>query len=252
MRSLLMADRPQYYVSLGDSMSIDDYSGGPGCGAASLLYRNRDEDFPEWRGRDLKTRLPGVRFVPLAANGATSATVRYAQVPRLREMGVRPSLVTLTMGGNDLLQSFGSDDAARVAHRTLRENGHTVLEAVRRTAAQDARVLVGTIYDPSDGTGDMAALGIALWPGAVEWVARFNETLRDLAAEHGALVADLRAAFLGHGLASGANPAQADARPPNRDLYYCSVIEPNAWGAAAIRSLWWECLRASGIPWAAA
>ena len=41
------------YVALGDSISIDDYSGGPGRGGASLLYANRDDDFPDWRGRDL-------------------------------------------------------------------------------------------------------------------------------------------------------------------------------------------------------
>ncbi len=35
------------YVALGDSMSIDDYAGGAGRGAASLLYRNCDADFPE-------------------------------------------------------------------------------------------------------------------------------------------------------------------------------------------------------------
>ena len=31
------------YPVLGDSMPIDDYAGGPGRGAASLLWRNRDK-----------------------------------------------------------------------------------------------------------------------------------------------------------------------------------------------------------------
>ena len=33
------------YAALGDSLSIDNYAGGPGRGAASLLWRNRDGDF---------------------------------------------------------------------------------------------------------------------------------------------------------------------------------------------------------------
>ena len=36
---------PVVYAALGDSMSIDDYAGGPGRGAASPLWRNRDDDF---------------------------------------------------------------------------------------------------------------------------------------------------------------------------------------------------------------
>lgn len=43
------------YVALGDSMSIDDYAGGVGRGAASLLLCNHDTDFPDWAGHDLTT-----------------------------------------------------------------------------------------------------------------------------------------------------------------------------------------------------
>src|ERR687893_1538465 len=48
-------DGPGVYVALGDSISIDRYAGGEGRGGASLLTRNRDDDFPQWRGRDLAT-----------------------------------------------------------------------------------------------------------------------------------------------------------------------------------------------------
>jgi hypothetical protein len=51
------------YAALGDSLSINDYAGGPGRGAASLLWRNRDGDFPAWAGRDLTVRDPTARLV---------------------------------------------------------------------------------------------------------------------------------------------------------------------------------------------
>src|SRR5215213_5088628 len=86
------------YVALGDSISIDDYAGGPGRGGASLLTRNRDEDFPEWRGAEL-----GRPLLQLALDGATTATLLDVQVPRLERSGVRPAVVTLTIGGNDIL-----------------------------------------------------------------------------------------------------------------------------------------------------
>jgi lysophospholipase L1-like esterase len=243
---LLMADRPEYYVALGDSMSIDAYAGGPGRGAPSLLHRNRSEDFPEWRGRDLTTVLPGARLIPLAMDGATSADVRLVQLPRLKEMRIRPRLATITMGGNDLLKAFGDEAGAEAAHRALRENSSAVLSSLRALMQAESPILVGTVYDPSDGTGNAAALELLPWPGALEWILRFNETLCDIAAQNGAIVADIYVQFRGHGLDTG-DPAQTEPDPLNRNLYYCGVIEPNAWGANAIRQLWWNTLAQIGF-----
>src|SRR2546423_1782467 len=95
------------YVALGDSMSIDDYAGGAGRGAASLLHRNRDGDFPDWAGRDLASAGLTVRV--LARDGATAADVLDRQLPRIEQT---PALVTVTMGGNDLLVAYGAADRA--------------------------------------------------------------------------------------------------------------------------------------------
>ncbi len=245
MRLTMAEDTPKTYVALGDSMSIDEYAGGQGRGAASLLFRNRDDDVPDWKGRDIATRLPNSRFLLLASDGAISATVRYAQIPRLKDLNLRPALVTLTMGGNDLLQTFGHDDAAHAARRALWENGHAILSNLRPLLEPEAAIVIGTIYDPRDGTGDTGALGLLPWPGALDGIAQFNETLRALAAEHGALVADIHGHFRGHGLRAG-NPAQWEARPKARDLWYCGVIEPNAWGADGMRAIFWDTLQTAG------
>jgi hypothetical protein len=100
------------YAALGDSMSIDDYAGGPGRGAASLLWRNRDDDFPGWAGRDLTARDATARLALLASDGATSATVAGEQLARLHRLGLTPTLATVTMGGNDLLAAYGDTAAA--------------------------------------------------------------------------------------------------------------------------------------------
>src|SRR5215213_10662888 len=104
---------PVGYAALGDSMSIDAYAGGPGRGAASLLWRNRDRDFPAWAGRDLTAHDPTARLALLASDGATSTTVAGEQLGRLRRLGVIPTLATVTMGGNDLLVAYGDAGAAR-------------------------------------------------------------------------------------------------------------------------------------------
>jgi hypothetical protein len=70
------------YGALGDSMGTDHY---PTCdvrgldlpparldplGAASLLHRNDDSRWPEFRGLDLETLSPDVEFLGLAEDGA--------------------------------------------------------------------------------------------------------------------------------------------------------------------------------------
>ncbi len=228
------------YVALGDSISIDVYAGGPGRGAASLLAHNRDDDFPEWRGRDLASR-GDIRFHLLALDGATCRTVLDDQMPRLASLGLAPTVVTLTIGGNDLLGAYGHTASIRAVLGYVAEAVHRMLEELRRRMPTDGQMVVGTVYDPSDGTGDAHRLGLPPWPEGVEALARLNSTLVGLALEHGASVADIHGRFLGHGLLAG-DPWQPSARPPERDLWYCNLIEPNAWGASQVRAAFWEAL----------
>jgi lysophospholipase L1-like esterase len=232
---------PVVYAALGDSMSIDDYAGGPGRGAASLLWRNHDDDFPAWAGRDLTARDPTARLALLATDGASSATVAGEQLGRLRRLERTPTLATVTMGGNDLLAAYGDATAARRAISTVVDNGRLVLASLRSLMGSEAPIVVATVYDPSDGSGDAGRLGLPPWPEALTLVAELNRALRMLAEDHQALVADVHARFLGHGLAAG-DPTQPAARPPDRDLWYCDLIEPNAWGASQIRAAFWAAL----------
>jgi len=239
---LTMADEARYYVALGDALSMDAYAGGPGRGAPALLYKNRSDDFPEWQSRDLSARLPGARLIPLAMDGATTATLRFAQVPRLRGMDVRASLATVTVGTSDLLAALSGEDTARAAHRALWEHGQAALGALRsELLLPGAPLIVATVPDPSDGTGGALS----------DWIGRCNETLRALAAEHGASVADLHARLSGHGLSAG-DPTQQDPRPENRALWYSGaagpVPVPNGWGASEVRAAFWDALAGtSGI-----
>jgi lysophospholipase L1-like esterase len=233
------------YAALGDSLSIDDYAGGPGRGAASLLWRNRDGDFPAWAGHDLTAHDPTARLALLASDGATSTTVAGEQLGRLRRLGVIPTVATVTMGGNDLLVAYGDARAARRAITTVNDNGRLVLGGLRALMGADAPIVVATVYDPSDGSGDAGRLGLPPWPEALALLAELNRVLWVLAEDHRALVADVHARFLGHGLAAG-DPTQPAARPRGRGLWYCRLIEPNAWDASQIRASFWEALQRAG------
>jgi lysophospholipase L1-like esterase len=233
------------YAALGDSMSIDHYAGGPGRGAASLLWRNRDDDFPAWAGQDLTAHDPGVQLALLASDGATSITVVGEQLQQLYRLELIPTLATVTMGGNDLLAAYGDSGAGRLAIQSMTHNGQRLLASLRALMGPMAPIVVATVYDPSDGTGDAVRLGLPVRPEALDLLVELNQALRTLAEEHRALVADVHGRFLGHGLAIG-DPAQLDPRPSNRDLWYCGLIEPNAWGASEIRAAFWEVLAING------
>jgi hypothetical protein len=145
------------------------------------------------------------------------------------------------MGGNDLLGAYGDAAAARRAIGRVVDNGRLVLASLRSLMGSEAPIVVTTLYDPSDGSGDAARPGLPPWPQALDLLAELNQALWALAEDHHALVADVHAGFLGHCLAAG-DPTQPHPRPADRGLWYCGLVEPNAWGASEIRASFWETL----------
>ena len=76
----------------------------------------------------------------------------------------------MTMGGNDLLAVYG-DAAARQAIQTVTHNGQVILAGLRDLMGSQAPIVVATVYDPSDGSGDGGRLGLLAWPEALELLA---------------------------------------------------------------------------------
>jgi lysophospholipase L1-like esterase len=229
------------YVALGDSISIDIYPFHdaerryPGkastdrLGAASLLYRNDDRFWPEFEGRDLHTLLPSLQFVDLTADGATTESLlrQVEQVPP----GDEPALVTITAGGNDLLGRIGSRERSPVAEIFGRLRG-----AVERLLGKlsAATILLGTVYDPSDGTNKLPGYQRSLNEEA-QWLSDYNDAVRKLAGTDRRLrLADIHEHFLGHGLTV-----------PEHERWYLqeSIIEPNARGASEVRRVWLDALQ---------
>jgi lysophospholipase L1-like esterase len=228
------------YIALGDSISIDVYPAHdaerryPGkastelLGAASLLYRNDDRFWPEFKGRDLHTLLPELQFDDLTADGATTQSL-LRQVEQIAKSD-EPTVVTITAGGNDLLGQIGwrgGDPVPEISSR-LETAVHRLLEK-----RPNATVLLGTVYDPSDGTNKLPGYTRALEREA-EWLATYNDFVRELAAGDGRIrLADIHQHFLGHGLTV-----------PQGERWYLqeSIIEPSARGASEVRRLWLDAL----------
>ncbi len=119
--------------------------------------------------------------------------------------------------------------AAEAAIGEVIATGEAILTRLAAVSRGGGRVVMTTVYDPSDGTGKVASAGLPPWPEGPALVRALNAALTDLAQRHRAIVADVDARFLGHGVHAG-DPAQPDARPTNRQLWCCGVIEPQRLG----------------------
>jgi hypothetical protein len=248
------------YVALGDSMSIDlypaldagevdvavalervpDAGAVAPIGAASLLHRNDDARWPEEQGADLVSRYPGIELRNLATDGATIGDVFGEQLSQLSE-SEEESLVTLTVGGTDLLSAFSNKPRASLLEaiaRDVRDAYEFLLDAVRG-ARPNALIVLTTIFDPSDRLGRI--------PGVLEEVGKLpldvldgvNAHIRTLASgTPNVALADVYFHFLGHG-----------ASVPQEDRWYWrrSLVEPNAVGASEIRRVWRDAVEAAEL-----
>jgi len=241
------------YIALGDSISIDLYPAldrlselgtrRPSLGAASLLFSNHDELFPEFQRRDLASIIPDIVFRNLhdfaspsgyptdnlTADGATTADVLARQIPKIED-SPDSVLVTITVGGNDMLSFLGDASSPYDLVRGIIERMQRILQEVRNRLPSST-ILVGTVYDPSDGTH---FLGGRRYDRESVWLHDYNDSVRRMGdLGNNIIIADIHGRFLGHG-----------ETVPERDRWFWrgSIFEPNSRGASEVRRLWLECL----------
>jgi lysophospholipase L1-like esterase len=243
------------YVALGDSMSIDLYPAldageidvavalerdpqagnvAP-LGAASLLYQNDDARWPDEQGSDLVTRYPGIELLNLATDGATIGDVFGEQLSQLHESD-EATLLTLTVGSNDLFSAMSTKPRATLLERIARDLAEAyefLVDAIRRTRP-NSLLLLTSVYDPSDRLGHIPGILENVGALPIPVLEKFNAAIRALATgTPNAAYADVHAHFLGHG---------ASAAPEERWYWRRSLVEPGAMGASEIRRVWRDVL----------
>ena len=171
------------YLALGDSMSIDEYTGVSGGGAAHQFWTYLGA------GWTLDDRtLDGCRLPHVPTDG-------------------RGDVITLTIGGNDLLWNR-EEYLARGLAAFARE--HEQLLRSMRAANPQAALIVGDIYHPDAvlSAREEEALAVA------------NRMIHANCLLVGARLAAINAAFRGH-----------------EEEYLCYQIEPTLAGAKVIADL---------------
>ncbi|MGV9270597.1 SGNH/GDSL hydrolase family protein [Kitasatospora sp. NPDC003701] len=205
------ADTPPRYAALGDS-----YAAGVAAGAydpaAGDCHRSANAYPALWAADHGATG-----FLAAACNGATTADVRSGQLP---QVGADTTVLTLTVGGNDLGFAGAAVDClqpltteARCA-ATLDESGRLLREELPgrlsalydavRAAAPAARVVV-TGYPHLLRTGTTCLIGTDARRQRFNTLTdELDELIRRQADAHGFAFADVRTAFEGHGVCAGA------------------------------------------------
>jgi lysophospholipase L1-like esterase len=219
------------YVALGDSISTDDYP-GEARGAASLFYQNLDSLYPEFAGKDLRHLYPGIAFSNLAVDGASSSDVLHRQLTKAPAKEAGRTVVTLTAGGNDILSA--GDPAAEIIFRL-----QTILSELQ-ARYPDCVILLGTVYDPTDGVGDLFESRAKL-ERELKILDELNSWIRSNEKPGSILILEIYRHFLGHG-SHCKDPQNPFYQKNDPSLWYVLNIEPNARGAYEIRRLMWAAL----------
>lgn len=150
------------YAAIGDSFT-------EGVGDPDVSRPNGVRGWADRVAEALAAQEPGFRYANLAIRGRKMQAVLAEQVPRAVEL--RPDLVTMYAGGNDILRPKVDIDGMLEAYA----------DAVGRLTGSGARVLLFTAFD----------LGFAPVFGRLRGrVAVYNELVREIADDAGATVVD--------------------------------------------------------------
>jgi len=240
--------RPVVLLAVGDSVTAG-FGATRGRSYVELLIKQPANDDPALAGCTLTQVFPTLKVVRKAISGSTSFALP-SQIPRTPYDADTLGVVVMTSGGNDLLHDYGrSPPTENAMYGASWEQAQTWLpgyaarldDAVTRLGLLfpgGFHLFLATIYDPTDGVGDIERVGLPAWPDGLRIHAAYNDLIVSCAAKHPQIhLVDMHALFLGHGIhctESGQPHYHAD------DPYYwyfSNLEDPNNRGYDALRRL---------------
>jgi hypothetical protein len=253
------------YFALGDSMSMDLYpkydardkegAYGHADGAATLLHHALMTVTPDAVGG---VGGAGYRvFQNLTEDGAVCSDLQ-GQVSKINpgKFGLRkgePVLLSITAGGNDLLRvlPISSFNAAIEEMDRGMEALSLVFDRIERVLGDyPPTILLGNVYDPTDGTGLLTIHATELdVRQQLRCLDYWNERVFEkIISEHPGLnivPVDIYGHFYGHGAKGrlGVGSMLGDrnrCHTPSFWYWSRSWIEPGVQGAVQLAGLWWR------------
>ena len=250
------SQREVLLLGIGDSV-VTGFGAPKGHGFFDLLSENPDDDQPDMKEKNLRRVLPHLEVLRLARNSTSSGDHLRSQLGLFSKQ--RESvfgIVAVSTGGIDLIHDYGAspprdealygatwEQGKELAGR-FRARLEQLLDDVTRRFPGGCEIFVATIFDPTDGVGDIEKADPLLrlvkplppWPDGLKIHGAFNDHIRAAAgARRNVHVIDVHQLLLGHGL-HAADKANAHYHPddPTTWLYF-NVEDPNQRGYDAIR-----------------
>jgi GDSL-like lipase/acylhydrolase family protein len=235
------------YVILGDSIS--DH-GGVGPFFYDILATNDDNVYPEWKGKDLKSKFGQDLMVVSTAKGGAVSKDLPGQVTKLPASLPGPVAVTITIGGNDMQVAIGNilQGTDQPDQDAMRANLKAALGELtmpgRFGAGVEVHVFQADIYDPTGGKGDFSKEGcpaplsfLPVTPTDTFFM-NWNGMVKDEVPMHGvSLVEPLHDGFYAHSLSNKAD-----------GWFHTDCIHPNKVGHNQLRAMFWTAITGEAAP----
>lgn len=243
-------DRPVLLLGLGDSVTAG-YGASEGKSYVARLVKNPEDEFEDMAGRNLSRVFPNLTVRNRSVSGSTSLDHVRDQIP---EIEIQPEdtlgVVLLTTGGNDLIHMYGRTPPREgamygatleeaepwIANFAARLDG--MIEDIAAKFPGGCHIFLANIYDPSDGVGTFAPVGLPEWPDGLAIHAKYNDIIARCAERYDFVhLVDMHREFLGHGLFCRQFWREHyDAGDPHY-WYFTNLEDPNDRGYDAIRRL---------------
>ncbi len=195
-RSNTVAASQHEYIALGDSIAAGQVTSLPrerGYAAlVSSLLQKFDASGPSPAGlKTVNLALSGETDETFVSNG--QLTSFQNEVSQIKSDGADLQLVTITLGGNDILklQNQGNADRQAGLDRFRSSYPAAINDVMQALGDLKPTVVVTTYYDLTEG--DPQVKNTDAW-----WVAQFNDVIKSTAQQNGLKVADVEADFRGH------------------------------------------------------
>jgi len=195
--------------------------------------------------------LPQLKSTNLAIFGTTSGEHLARQLPRLPAAGSNViGLVVMTTGGNDVIHNYGRTPPHEEAMygatweqaipwiANFEQRLEKMIDQIHAGFPGGCHIFLGTIFDPTDGVGDIQHAGLPAWKDGARIFAAYNDVIRKSGERHAFVhVVDIHKAFLGHGIhCTQFWSAHYDSKDPHY-WYYTNLEDPNERGYDVIRRL---------------
>ena len=195
-QSASVAASQHEYIALGDSIAAGQVTSLPrerGYAALlSSLLQKFDASGPSPAGlKSVNLAVSGETDESFMANGQLASFQN--EVSQIQSEGADLQLVTITLGGNDILQLQNQGNADRQAGLDRFRSSYPAAITAVTQALGDLKptIVVTTYYDLTEG--DPQVKNTDAW-----WVAQFNDVIKSTAQQNGLKVADVESAFQGH------------------------------------------------------